>query len=140
MSTAPVFSIESEASGFIHGVSQRLESPAVASDPCGSDWERALVTTIRQKGFLSRTERAYRDWGLRFVRFIAPRSIEMANEVDVGDFLSALAVQHRASRSAQKQALNAVVFLLREALKQPLREIAFERAAPCRKVTTVLTC
>jgi integrase len=58
---------------------------------------------------------------------------------EVGAFLSALAVEHRASQSTQKQALNALVFLLEEALQRHLGEIPFQRAEAGRKVPTVLT-
>lgn len=118
---------------------QNIERPEPGADLGRAPWERALITAIREKGFIWRTERTYRDWAARFVRFVAPHPIETAGETEVGAFLSALAVQHRSSRSTQKQALNAVLFFLREALKQPLKEIAFQRAAPCRQMPTVLT-
>jgi site-specific recombinase XerD len=57
----------------------------------------------------------------------------------VGGFLSALAVRQRASPSTQKQALNALVFLLQEALHRHLDEITFRRAAPRERMPVVLS-
>jgi len=48
--------------------------------------------------------------------FVRPREVETATGEDLKGFLSELAVKGRVSRSTQKQALNALVFLFREAL------------------------
>ncbi len=117
-----------------------------SSPPCpssqdlgGAEWERDLVAAVRERGFLWRTEETYREWAGRFARFLAPRSPYAATAGDVGSFLSALAVERRASQSTQKQALNALVFLMQEALHRELGVIPFQRAEPGRKVPTVLT-
>jgi integron integrase len=115
------------------------EAPRAADDLGGADWERDLIVAARSRGFLWRTEQTYREWAARFVQFIAPRSPYAADASEVGAFLSSLAVEHRASRSAQRQALNALVFLLQEALKRTVGEIPFQRAVAGRKVPTVLT-
>ena len=118
---------------------KRNEVLPAAMDLGGADWERDLIIAVRSAGLLWRTEETYRSWAARFARFIAPRSPYAATTEDVGAFLTALAVNHRASRSAQKQALNAVIFLLQEALHQTVGEIDFRRAERGRKVPTVLT-
>ncbi len=117
----------------------RAVPPPAAQDLGGTDWERKLVVALRERGMLWRTEQTYREWARRFVRFIAPRSPFTADAREVGAFLSSLAVEHRASQSTQKQALNALVFFLQEALQRQLGEIPFQRAAAGRKVPTVLT-
>ncbi len=48
-------------------------------------------------------------------------------------------MKQRASASTQRQALNALVFLLREGLKRQLGPIDFRRAVLGRKVPTVLS-
>lgn len=115
------------------------EPPRAAADLGGPVWERRLIAALRERGFLWRTEQTYREWAWRFARFITPRAPLTADEREVGAFLSSLAVHHRASQSTQKQALNALVFLLQEALQRKLGEIPFQRAAAGRKVPTVLT-
>lgn len=108
-------------------------------DPGAPGWERTLVAALRGRGLLWRTEQTYRQWAHRFARFIAPRAVGTAEPSDVGAFLTALAVEQRASQSTQKQALNALVFLLEEALKRRAGEIPFQRAERGRKIPTVLT-
>ncbi|MBI2513899.1 MAG: phage integrase N-terminal SAM-like domain-containing protein [Opitutae bacterium] len=94
---------------------------------------------LRERGMLWRTEQTYREWAVRFARFIAPRSPYAADGTDVAAFLSALAVNGRASPSAQKQALNALVFLMQEVLSRDLGEMKFTRAFPKRRLPMVLT-
>lgn len=113
--------------------------PPAAADLGGADWERDLIKAARSAGLLWRTEETYRGWAARFARFLAPRSPYAATKEDVADFLTALAVEQRAAPSTQKQALNALVFLLQEALHRELGEMDFRRATPRKRVPTVLT-
>jgi integron integrase len=113
--------------------------PLAAADLGATPWERALIKACRERGFLWRTEQTYREWAVRFARFIAPRSPQAAGGEEVAAFLSALAVEGRASPSAQRQALNALVFLMQEALSRELGEMKFTRAFPKRRLPMVLT-
>ena len=115
------------------------EPPPAAGDLGGPDWERDLIKAARERGFLWRTEETYRAWSARFARFIAPRSPYAAVAEDVAAFLSELAVTQRASPSTQKQALNALVFLIEQGLHRQLGEIDFRRARPRDRVPTVLS-
>ena len=124
--------------GALRSGARQSEPLPAASDLGGADWERDLIAALRRKGLLWRTEQTYREWAHRFARFLAPRSPYAADQVDVGAFLTALAVERRASQSTQKQALNALVFLMQEGLRRQLGEIPFQRAEPGRKVPTVL--
>ncbi len=119
---------------------RRADVPPPASADLGhTPWEQALIRAMRTRGFLWRTEETYRGWAARFARFIAPRSPYAATGEDVAVFLSALAVQQRASPSTQKQALNALVFLMQEALSRDLGPMDFKRAYPQRRIPTVLS-
>ncbi|HEX2852314.1 MAG TPA: integron integrase [Opitutaceae bacterium] len=120
-------------------VSRSPEPPPAAGDLGRAEWEHQLIAALRNRGFLWRTEQTYREWAARFVRFIKPRSPFTADVREVGAFLSSLAVEHRVSQSTQKQALNALVFFLQEALQRQLGDIPFQRAEAGRKVPTVLT-
>ncbi len=115
-----------------------MEPPPAAGDTGATPWEQALIRAARERGLLWRTEQTYREWAVRFARFIAPGAPETATGEDVAAFLSALAVQGRASPSAQKQALNALVFLLQKALHRELGAMDFRRAQPKRRLPTVL--
>jgi integron integrase len=116
-----------------------MEPPPAASDLGGEPWERDLIKAVRERSFLWRTEQTYREWAVRFARFLAPRSPYAATGEDVAGFLSALAVQGRASPSTQKQALNAPVFFMQEALHRALGEMEFKRAYPQQRLPTVLS-
>ena len=116
-----------------------MEPPPAAIDLGSEPWEQALIKACRERHFLWRTEQTYREWSLRFARFIAPRSPYAARGEDVAAFLSALAVEGRASPSAQKQALNALVFLMQEALSRDLGRLDFTRANPKQRLPTVLS-
>ena len=113
--------------------------PSAASDLGGADWERDLINACRERHFLWRTEETYRMWGNRFARSLSPRSPYAAEAGDVAAFLSRMAVEERASVSAQKQALNALVFLMQEALHRELGEIDFHRSQKPRRLPSVLS-
>jgi site-specific recombinase XerD len=110
-----------------------------ALDLGGADWERDLIRAARIKGLLFRTETTYRGWAAKFAAFLRPRSPYAAAGEDIGAFLSELAVTRRASPATQKQALNALVFLVREALQHEPGKIEFSRARPRERVPTVLS-
>ncbi len=115
------------------------EAPVAAADQGGAEWERALIAAARVRGFAWRTEETYRMWGAQFARFLAPQEPEAAGAAEVAAFLSELAVTRRVSPSTQKQALNALVFLMQEGLHRTLGEIRFRRAAPRARMPVVLS-
>jgi integron integrase len=105
----------------------------------GTDWERDLIAAMRRRGFLWRTEATYRGWAAKFAAFVRPRSPYAAAAGDVSDFLTELAVKQRASPSTQRQALNALVFFLQEALHRQLEPLEYERSRPRRRMPVVLS-
>jgi integron integrase len=70
------------------------------------------------------TERSYRDWIKRYVKFHHMRSREdLANgESKIEAFCTDLAVNGKVAPSTQNQAFNALVFLYRQVLKLPLED------------------
>ncbi len=113
--------------------------PLAATDLGKEPWEQALVATIRKKHLLWRSEQTYRGWARRFAEFIAPKTPYAAGANEIGAFLENLAVVQRCRPSTQKQALNALVFLVQEALRQEVGEIDFKRATPHRRVPVILS-
>jgi len=116
-----------------------LPPPKAADDLGDTPWERDLIKAIRERGFLWRTEQTYREWAARFAVFLGARSPYAAGGPEVTAFLSALAVHQRASSATQRQALNALVFLMEEALHRDLGELDFRKAEKRRKIPTVLS-
>jgi integron integrase len=115
-----------------------LPTPA-ASDLGGPEWERAMVKVARERGLLWRTEQTYRGWAARFALFISPKRPEEAGREEVGAFLSHLAVTQRAASSTQRQCLNALVFLLEDALGRQVGEIEYNRSSQARRMPAVLS-
>ena len=100
------------------------EPPLAATDLGGPEWERKLIRELRTRHYEWRTEQAYRMWARRFAQWLERRgqSVPAAGEIELRDFLSDLATRRRAAVATQRQALNAVVFLVREALGKPLAD------------------
>jgi integron integrase len=116
--------------------------PAAAADLGKADWERRLICTLRSRHYQWRTEQTYRQWAWRFDSWMQQRArcLEEATASDVREFLSDLATRFRISASTQKQALNALVFLLREALARDLGDFHdFTRARASLRVPVVLS-
>lgn len=113
--------------------------PPAACDLGNTPWEKQLIRACRRKNHLWRTERSYRGWAQRMVRFVAPRAPETIDADDVGRFLTDLATRGRLTWSTQRQALNAIVFFLREGLGREPGEIDFKRIPKKIRAPDVLT-
>jgi integron integrase len=88
------------------------------------------------------TERSYRDWIKRYVKFHHMRSREdLANgESKIEAFCTDLAVNGKVAPATQNQAFNALVFLYRQVLKLPLEDqINAVRAERKTNLPVVLT-
>jgi integron integrase len=76
---------------------------------------------LRYHHYAYRTEQTYCDWIVRYIRFhgstVHPRDMGKA---EIEAFLSHLAARDKVSVATQRQALNALVFLYRDVLDQPI--------------------
>jgi integron integrase len=105
-----------------------------------ADWECRLIERVRTLHLAWRTEGTYRDWNWRLAKFLHPKPMEAICDEDVRRFLTHLAVELRVGAATQRQALNAVVFFLREVQrKEPGDFSDFTRARPHTRVPVVLT-
>ena len=121
-----------------------------------------LIQVLRTRHYQWRTEQTYRGWAWRFADWLERRGsggrasrpaaadgsagaspsnrLENAGPEDVRDFLTDLATRQRVSASTQKQALNALVFLLREGLERDPGEFGdFTRARKSINLPVVLS-
>jgi hypothetical protein len=105
-----------------------------------TDWERRLIERLRLNHYSWRTEQTYREWAWRLHQFLSPAGMEAAGTEDLKRFLTDLAVKGRVSVATQKQALNALVFLFREALARDPGDLSgYELSRRGPRVPTVLT-
>ena len=97
---------------------------------------------MRRRHYSIHTERAYRDWIRRYVRFhnMQSRDDLRHGEKKIEAFLTHLARDRQVAASTQSQAMNALVFLYRHVLDQPLSgEINADRARKRPRIPVVLT-
>ena len=99
-----------------------------------------FVTEIRVRGYAYRTEQTYEHWLCRYLAFCGDVSPEAAGPDAVTSFLEELVVSGNVSASTQNQALNALVFLYKRVLRQPLGPLRdFARSKRKQTVPVVLT-
>lgn len=95
---------------------------------------------IRTRHYSIRTEQSYTQWVRRFILFHGKRHPKELGEHEVVAFLTHLAVKRQVSPSTQNQALNALVFLYRHVLDQPLGDIlGAVRAKRPERLPVILT-
>jgi len=96
---------------------------------------------LRYYHYAYRTEQTYCEWILRYVKFHGGKAHPKdMGKKEVEGFLSHLASHLKVSASTQRQALNAIVFLYRDVLNQPIQgEIAPVRAKRHTRVPVVMT-
>ena len=120
-----------------------MSSVLAPTDPTGKP-KRKLLDQVRDvmrlKHYSLRTERTYCDWIERFIRFHGLRHPEEMAEVEVGEFLTALARDRNVSAATQNQALSALLFLYRQVLQQKIGWLEkVERAKKPARLPVVLT-
>lgn len=75
---------------------------------------------LRRKHYAYQTERQYVNWIRRFVTFHGKRHPVHMGQAEIENFLTHLATQEQVAAATQNQALNAILFLYRSVLEQPL--------------------
>jgi len=96
---------------------------------------------LRYHHYAYRTEQTYCDWIVRFIKFhgakIHPSQMGKSH---IETFLSHLATEAKVSASTQRQALNAILFLYRHVLDQPVEDqLEPVRAKKYARPPTVMT-
>ena len=94
---------------------------------------------IRTKHYSIRTENAYATWIKRYILFHKKRHPSDMGELEVGQFLTHLAVNDHVSASTQNQALCAIVFLYKHVLKKELGDFEIAWAKKSKKLPEVFT-
>jgi integron integrase len=95
---------------------------------------------IRLKHYSYKTEKSYVNWIKRYILFHNKRHPREMGGKEIEEFLTHLAVEENVAASTQNQALNAILFLYKEVLKQELDlKVDAVRAKRSRYLPTVLT-
>ena len=99
-----------------------------------------LRTAMRVRHYSIRTESAYEQWIRRFLSFHKKKAIEKIGAKEIESYLNYLAENRKIAASTQNQALNAIVFFFREAVKRDPGDFNdFVRAKKPVRVPEVLT-
>jgi len=132
-------------SGGVAKLSPNSQTIAENKFPKNKVVQEKIRETLRIKHYAYSTERAYINWFQRFHAYLTDVKnkdweTRGADEADVRDFLSHLAIKRRVSSSTQNQAFNALLFLFREVLKIDLHDLSKTvRAKRGPKLPAVLT-
>jgi len=96
---------------------------------------------MRYHHYAYRTEKTYSNWILRYIKFFGAKNHpKNMGKREIEAFLSHLATKKNVSASTQRQALNAIVFLYRDVLDEPIDEqIEHVRAKRHRRPPVVMT-
>lgn len=101
-----------------------------------TELEKQIHTVCRMRRLSIHTERTYADWIKRFGRFVQTCP-QLSREEKLRSWLEQMAPH--CSASTQNQALNAVVFLYRDVLQQPLGDLSkWARAKRPKKLPVYL--
>ncbi len=93
---------------------------------------------IRVRHYSLRTEQSYIQWIKKFIYFHQMKHPKDMSTAEVNAFLTHLAVNRNVAPNTQNQALNALNFLYRQVLNQPLVGINAVRATKKQKLPVVL--
>lgn len=114
------------------------ERPQAISELRGK-WEKELVSVIRRKGMALATERTYLHWCRRFAEKMELKDPLQATESKVVDYLDHLATELNVAPSTQKQALNAIVFMLKSVAQRTSIDLGhFVKAKGRKRMPVVL--
>lgn len=110
------------------------------SNPQKSPFLEKVRQIMRTQHYAIRTEQSYIDWIRRFILYHGKRHPRDMGEPEVATFLTHLSVNRKVAPGTQAQALNALVFLYRKVLHQPLGELqGIVRAKKKERIPVVLT-
>ncbi len=94
---------------------------------------------IRIRHYSYKTEQTYLDWVRRYLAYALKQDLDWQQSDSVRAYLSSLATQHDVAASTQNQAFSALLFLLREVLKQDNPDLKSVRARQGTRLPVVLS-
>ncbi len=100
----------------------------------------SLIKEIRLRHYSIRTENAYLNWFLRYVKFHSLKDPAKLDNDSISEFLEYLVIKREVSSSTQSQALNALIFFYKHVLHREFTDsIEFARSKKPRRLPVVLS-
>ncbi|MBQ0720030.1 MAG: integron integrase [Gammaproteobacteria bacterium] len=110
------------------------------STPKASPFLEQIRQVILCKHYSIKTEHTYLHWIKNFIYFHHKRHPKDMGADEVGAYLNHLAIDRHVAPATQRTALNALVFMYREVLKQPIEEaISFTYSQRAPRIPTVFS-
>lgn len=103
-------------------------------NPAEPELIQAMRSELRVLHYSMSTERAYVPWVRRFSAFVGSWELDQFNELEIGAFLTSLAVDGNVAASTQNQAQSSLIFFYNCVLGQ---ELGFIDASRVRKSTSI---
>lgn len=94
---------------------------------------------IRIRHYAYRTEQTYLDWVRRYLAYALKHELDWRQNDSARAYISSLATQQNVAASTQNQAFSALLFLLREVLKQENPDLTSVRAKQGTRLPVVLS-
>ncbi|MDQ8203961.1 integron integrase [Pelagicoccus sp. SDUM812003] len=106
----------------------------------GEAWFDVFIRELRRRHYSYRTEVSYLQWVRGFAAYHRTEELWKLGEAEIKRYLDYLATERRVAASTQRQALNAIVFFYRRALRRELGDFSdYLRASPKSNLPIVLT-
>lgn len=105
-----------------------------------SPFLKAITENMRMRRYAKRTIESYLHWIKKFINFNENKHPTLCHDAEVESFLSYLANQKKVAPKTQALALNAIVYLYKEFLDNPLTlDLRYNRTTTQPKLPVVLT-
>ncbi len=105
-----------------------------------SPFLRSVSDAIRVRHYSQKTEKAYIGWVKRFIYFHNKQHSREMGAREVTAFLTHLAADRNVAPSTQNQAFNALIFLYRVVLDQPIEGLKGVASGSTRAGWSLLAC
>jgi len=123
-----------------HHAGAPAEKSAFVSKNELNKWLDLISEKIRILHYSWKTEKTYREWNARFIKFHASKEPEHLLDSDIEKFISYLAQTRNVAAKTQNQALHAVLFFYKHVLGRELEcRLEFSRAKAPQRLPQVLT-
>ncbi len=117
-----------------------MEDVPVQIDPNSTRFIDRLRMFIRTKNLAYATEKTYVTWAVQFIRFHKMKHPDEMGEAEIEMFLNHLVLRRNCSKSTQRTALNALIFMFKKFLqREDIGKLNYRPSTKHRHIPTVFT-